>query len=221
MPHDLFGHPIAEVSVTAPRITHHKSTLEEKRTRYLRLIESKAKTERLIARLEGGLNVPMFTDLLDFLKAPLLGSSGQFHREEVQTLAETGEEVDGINSDIPYEPWGAPWIESHGLKWSQAGVNHLQIQVFWESLEELALLNNEHEKWSVLKWVFMPLRRKLYMYDQRINRSHCLEIHQRDETFSYRNCSMAAKVDGDELREMLRHRLPAELLEAIKKVVTF
>mgnify|MGYP003381405892 CR=1 FL=1 len=223
---DLFGDPInvpQSASFTKPGKRH---TLDDKRSKFLRLINSQKRAEAFITKLENGAAIPLFVDILQFLKAPLVPigkRSTRSDREVVETLVETGEEVDGpCDPAVPCELWGEAWIEDrNALVWSFEGVSHLQVQVFWESMEELALLNNEHEKWSVFKWIFMPAVKKYYMYDKRINKSHVLAVHQRDEPFSFHNCCLAARMDADILRDMIRQRLPAEIFEAVKKVVTF
>lgn len=77
-----------------------------------------------------------------------------------------------------------------------------QVRVFWRSMEELVLNNNEQEKLSVRpKWIFRPARYKRYIYDKRIGRSHCLEVHEREEPFTFHNCCIAARVDEEGVRE--------------------
>jgi hypothetical protein len=88
-------------------------------------------------------------------------------------------------------------------------------------MEELALNNNEQEKWSVLRWIFRPAIWKHYVYDKRIGRSHCFEVHERDETFSFHNCCIAARVDEDTVREGVRRNIPVEVVKAVEKVCSF
>lgn len=223
---DLFGEPVLpKADASKQQAKPFPRTLADKRAKFLKLVSSPKDAERLAAKIESGPTIPLFVDFLDYLKAPLVPKGlkvVQSDRGAVAIRVETGDEVDGeVEPQIPYEPWGVPWIESHGLKWSVEAISHLQVQVFWESMEELGLHNNEHEKWSVLKWILMPAIKKLYVYDKRINKSHCLPVHEREEPFSFRNCCIAARMDADELREMIRQRLPAEILEAVQKVVTF
>ena len=220
---DLFGAPLQVTQPKSPKQFTPRFLREEaKRAKFHRMIASEKKTRKFVAELEGKPMGALFIDVLDYLKLPLVRvwpGTKESERASVALQPETGNEVDGVvEPDIPYEAWGAIWVvDRNGLSWSQEAIGFLQVQVFWESLEELGLHNNEHEKWSVLKWVFMPAIRKYYVYDKRINRSHCLEVHERDEAFSFHNCAIAAKMDADQLRDMLRARLAPEVFEAVKR----
>jgi hypothetical protein len=83
----------------------------------------------------------------------------------------------------------------------------------------LALSNNEHEKWSVLKWMYRPAIWRYYVWDRRIQRSHALLVHETDEPFTFHNCCIAARMDEDVIREGVRRHCPADLIEAVARVV--
>lgn len=173
-------------------------------------------------------NLDLFTDLLEFLKAPLLSAHSipVEYRSDRNTVdlhaeVESGAE-EGADVDIPYEPWGSAVVEDqHGLSWSREGLIAFQCNIFWESMEEMTLSNNEGEKWSVIKWVFQPALVKQYIWDKRVGRSHCLTTHERNHPFSFHNCAMAARMDADIIREGFRRNLPAAILQAVAKVVTY
>lgn len=170
----------------------------------------------------------LFDEVLAFLRRPLFTVGGmdcrQSERWGVEMLNEEpeNEPPDPWERPIAYEAWGEPWIEDrNGFSTSFEGIGHLQKLVFWESLEEMGLINNELEKWSVLKWVFTPAIRKLYIFDRRINRSHCLPWHERDHPFSFHNCCIAARVDEEDIRNGFRRNVPAEIIQAVERVCAY
>lgn len=131
-------------------------------------------------------------------------------------LVESNEVSNGIDSAIPFEAWGDIWIETHGgLTWSREGIYYLQVQLFWDSLIELTLSNNQSEKWDVFKWIFKPARRRFYYYGR-----PPVEWHEHDEPFSFHNCCKAVGMRPDELREWMRKRTDPEIMNAIDKVFT-
>ncbi|WP_126448181.1 hypothetical protein [Sulfuricystis multivorans] len=209
---DLFGHPVA-----TPVVSHPARR---------RVISEETKRAKLVRHLELSNNLVLFDELLDYLKAPLLKNC-QMPKEYqsdvgmVEIVEEDDEEaVESIT--IPYEAWGDVWvIDKHGLAWSKEGLLYTQVRLFWRSMEELALSNNEQEKWSVLRWIFRPAIWKYYVYDKRIGRSQCLAIHERDEPFSYHNCCIAARMDEDAVREGVRRNVPAEIIKAVERVCKF
>lgn len=214
---DLFGHPVAvPQNVTPPR---------------RRVVSQAAKRAKLARHLEKSNNLVLFDELLDFLKAPLLKQQIDMDAtfaSDVGTVGVIEVDEDGNTHDadsalvIPYEAWGEEWVtDSSGLAWSKEGLLFTQVRLFWRSMEELALSNNEQEKWSVLRWMFRPAIWKHYVYDKRIGRSHCFEVHERDETFSFHNCCIAARVDEDTVREGVRRNIPAEVVKAVEKVCKF
>ena len=217
---DLFGHPVVVPPVSNPPVRR-------------RVVSEEAKRAKLIRHFEKTNNLPLFEELLDFLKAPLLTAArlpkeyasdvGQVAvvEEEDRSKAEI-EEARAATIEIPYEPWGESWVvDAKGLHWSREALLFTQVRLFWRSMEELALNNNEQEKWSVLRWIFRPAIWKHYVYDKRIGRSHCFEVHERDETFSFHNCCIAARVDEDTVREGVRRNIPAEVGKADEKVCKF
>ena len=214
---DLFGHPVAvPQNVTPPR---------------RRVVSQAAKRAKLARHLEKSNNLVLFDELLDFLKAPLLKQQIDMDAtfaSDVGTVGVIEVDEDGSTQDsdeaivIPYEAWGESWVtDSNGLSWSKEGLLFTQVRLFWRSMEELALNNNEQEKWSVLRWIFRPAIWKHYVYDKRIGRSHCFEVHERDETFSFHNCCIAARVDEDTVREGVRRNIPVEVVKAVEKVCKF
>ena len=214
---DLFGHPVATPQVVPPPRR--------------RVVSQAAKRAKLARHLEASNNLVLFDELLDFLKAPLLKQQIDMDAtfaSDVGTVAVIEVDEDGTTQDadsaiqIPYEAWGEEWVtDSNGLAWSKEGLLFTQVRLFWRSMEELALNNNEQEKWSVLRWIFRPAIWKHYVYDKRIGRSHCFEVHERDETFSFHNCCIAARVDEDTVREGVRRNIPAEVVKAVEKVCKF
>ena len=214
---DLFGHPVAAPqNVTPPR---------------RRVVSQAAKRAKLARHLEQSNNLVLFDELLDFLKAPLLKNTVELDAtfaSDVGTVAVIEADEDGCSQDadeaiaIPYEAWGTAWVkDANGLAWSKEGLLFTQVRLFWRSMEELALNNNEQEKWSVLRWIFRPAIWKHYVYDKRIGKSHCMEVHERDEPFSFHNCCIAARVDGDVVREGVRRNIPVEVIKAVEKVCSF
>lgn len=215
--YDLFGHPIVVESI--------QSTTPPVR----RVVSPSAKRAKLARLLENSNNLLLFDELLDFLKAPLLKQvsvEAEFASDvgsvAVIEVDEEGSTDRDVDIAIPYVPWGSAWVDdANGLSWSKDGLLFTQVRLLWRSMEELALNNNEQEKWSVLRWIFRPAIWKHYVYDKSIGKSHCLEVHERDETFSYHNCCIAARVDADVVREGVRRNIPAEVVKAVEKVCTF
>lgn len=173
----------------------------------------------------------LFDELAEYLRQPLIARAawsdemGRSDRFDVPLVTETEDqeaESGDTATDIPYESWGKPWVvDDNGLSWSAEAVQHLQIQLLWESLEEMALTNNELEKWNVLKWIFMPAIRKYYVWSKALGKSRVFELHERDHPFSFHNCCMAARADEDLIRDTFRRYLDPEALNAVLKVCTF
>jgi len=215
---DLFGHPVASSQAIDPPVRR-------------RAVSQAAKRAKLARHLEQSNNLALFDELLDFLKAPLLKNTVELDAtfaSDVGTVAVIEADEDGCSQDadeaiaIPYEAWGTAWVkDANGLAWSKEGLLFTQVRLFWRSMEELALNNNEQEKWSVLRWIFRPAIWKHYVYDKRIGKSHCMEVHERDEPFSFHNCCIAARVDGDVVREGVRRNIPVEVIKAVEKVCSF
>ena len=215
---DLFGHPVASSQALDPPVRR-------------RSVSQAAKRAKLARHLEQSNNLVLFDELLDFLKAPLLKNTVELDAtfaSDVGTVAVIEADEDGCSQDadeaiaIPYEAWGTAWVkDANGLAWSKEGLLFTQVRLFWRSMEELALNNNEQEKWSVLRWIFRPAIWKHYVYDKRIGKSHCMEVHERDEPFSFHNCCIAARVDGDVVREGVRRNIPVEVIKAVEKVCSF
>lgn len=219
---DLFGQSIPQPPWMQP---NHGD--QPQKPRKAQSIEAK---RRKMLRRELANPTPMlFPEIMEYLASPVFSEKflpNEFRlsdRRIVNLLEETGDEVDpDVALVVPYHPWGTEWIEdSNGLKWSREGVQALQNFLFWESMEEMTLINNEHEKWSILKWVFLPAIRKYYVFDKRIGKSRCLEEHERDQTLSFHNCCMSACMDEEMVRAGFRRNLPAELIKAVEKVCTF
>ena len=214
---DLFGEPVPDLRLSRVTLLQHRRT-----------VSPEAQRKRALRRYEESGNLLLFGEILDYLRAPLFTGSALApqilsDRADVMLVPDAGDEVNGeMDPDIPYESWGGVWVQDrNNLKWSRKGILFLQNQVFWESMEELSLHNNEHEKWSVLKWIFYPAVIKQYIFDERIGKSHCLFTHERDHPFSFHNCCIAARMDEDELRDGVRRNIPAEIYEAVNKVVTY
>ncbi len=213
---DLFGHPVAAPqSAASPPVRR-------------RVVSQEAKREKLLRHIEQSNNLVLFDELLDVLKAPLL------HKTHLPTefVSDVGrvapaeddecEEARAESVQIPYEAWGDAWVtDEKGLHWSTEGLLFTQVRLFWRSMEELALSNNEQEKWSVLRWIFRPAIWKHYVYDKRIGQSHCFEVHERDEPFTFHNCCIAARMDADAVREGVRRNIPAEVIKAVERVCKF
>lgn len=210
---DLFGHPVPAAIIdrkpTKPRI----ASPDAKRRKLLRyLVESK--------------NLLLFEDVLDSLKAPLIHHLPVAHPYAsdiggIQVVEDVDDEISDAVA-IPYDAWGTPFVtDSKGHHWSMDGLLFLQVRIFWRSMEELVLQNNEQEKWSVLKWIFRPARYKRYVYDKRIGHSHCLEVHEREEPFTFHNCCIAARVDEEGVREGVRRNLHDQVVQAIERFYEF
>lgn len=215
---DLFGHPYVLPDPQQPKRQARPSRKDPEVLRLKALQrELQNPTLQLFSELLEYLTRPIFT--ADFLPSEFRNSD----RQHVVTTEETGDEAPELVTDaIPYEAWGPAWVvDGNQLVWSAEGIQTLQNMLFWESMEEMTLHNNEHDKWSVLKWVFMPAIRKYYVFDRRIGASRCLKEHEREQTFSYANCAMAACMDADEVREGFRRNVPAEIIKAVEKVCKF
>jgi hypothetical protein len=186
---------------------------------------------KAIRRLEESPTLLLFTDLLEILKAPLLRQAQLLNESlepseigEVALPDDDGDEevLEGEDRSIQYEAWGEPWVtDDKGLHWSREGLLFTQVRLFWRSLEELAFSNTAQENWSVLRWIFRPTIWKYYVYDQQLGRSHTLEVHERNEPFSFHNCCMAARMDEDMVRDGVRRNMPDEVIQAVEKVCTF
>ena len=219
----LLPAPVVDGTVTEASIM--KSTVAT-RKRFLKKTE-KLGMDLLFEELYQILQAPIYSPLLDLLRLPLcpnivVPSAYVSDVSGVAVVEVDSSEMEGADVAIPYEAWGQPWFEDrHGLNWSQNGLLLLQVKLFWRSLDELALSNNELEKWSVLKWIFRPMVWKHYVFDRKIGKSQCFPQHERDDPFSFHNCCIAARVLADVVREGVRRNVPAEIIKAVDKVCTF
>lgn len=151
--------------------------------------------------------------------APRLHFVPAAYRSDKAYVALVGHELtdEGCDADIPYEPWGSAWVvDANGLAWSAEAVQFLRIRVFWESLDELALKNNEREKWDVLKWMFKPVFRRLYVYGR-----PPVEWHENDEPFSFHNCCNAVGMDEEIIRDGMRRHVDPEIITAVERVCSY
>ncbi len=231
---DLCGDPVlAPPCVQRP--ARKPVTLEKFNAK--RLKKQQKELQKLQQHIEGSRNLMLFDEVLEFLRAPIIQVVVPFEfRSDCGDVPVIDEAQDGegggeVDVMIPYTSWGRPWVEYNYpsrydkgvcgqlIGWSKDGLLHTQTRLFWRSLEELGLSNNELEKWSVLKWIFRPAIRKEYVFDARIGRSHCLQWHEREETFSFHNCCIAARVEEDLIREGVRRNVSAQIIEAVERVV--
>jgi len=232
---DLLGDPV-EVVKCVQHITPKPLSIEKFNA--LKLKKQQKQFLKLQQHIESSNNLVLFDEVLAFLRAPLMQVivPTEFRSDcgevpVVDEVQQDGEEGMKIDVMIPYVSWGQPWVVhnypsrsdeglcSQLLGWSKDALLHLQTRLFWRSLEEFGLSNNELEKWSALKWMFRPAIRKEYVFDARIGRSHCLQWHERDETFSFHNCCIAARMDEDVIREGVRRNIPVQIIEAVERVV--
>ena len=234
-PRDLFGMqepmlaaPVVEKIQQQPVVTEAsimKSTVAT-RKRFLKKTE-KSGMDLLFEDLYQILQAPIYSPLLDLLRSPLcpniiVPKAYVSDVSGVDVVEVDSSEMEGADVSIPYDAWGQPWVEDqNGLCWSEEGLLVLQVKLFWRSLEELALNNNELEKWSVLKWIFRPTVWKHYQWDKTTGSSRCFPSHERDDPFSFHNCCIAARVDADGVREGVRRNTPADIIKAVEKVCTF
>lgn len=150
------------------------------------------------------------------LANPILApDASRRHSEKARvSIAEAEQEQDVCEVAVPYEPWGEAWVmDKHDLRWSIEGLKFLRVRVFWESFDELALSNNEREKWDILKWIFKPVIRKHFVFGQPV-----VEWHQNDEFFSFHNCCLAVGMDEDVIREGIVRNVDPEIIEAVLRV---
>lgn len=168
----------------------------------------------------------LFEEVFELLKAPIINSFRVPHSfaSDVRgvDVIDFDEEETETPIEIPYLSWGSPWIvDTNGFKWSCESMMFLQIRLFWRSVEELTLNNNEQEKWSVLRWIFRPAIWKHYVFDKKLGKSLCFPVHENDDPFSYHNCCISARVDEDRVREGVRRNIPVEIYKAVEDVCTF
>ncbi|MDK9702379.1 MAG: hypothetical protein OEL20_04515 [Sulfuritalea sp.] len=206
---DLFGHPIA-APPPAPIAYGRRQA-----------------AQRALKWNDDGISRLLF-DALEYLQTPLLSREGipeeyRSDRSEVQVNYELADDdATFVEPEIQRVPWGATWIASENAgEWSEEALRTLQVLVFWESMEELTLVENQLEKWSVLKWIFMPAVRKYYVWSQKLGRSRCLEMHENEYAFSFHLCCMAARMNEDEIREGVIRNIHPELHKAVTRVCTF
>jgi hypothetical protein len=131
------------------------------------------------------------------------------------------EESDTWLRRIPYEPegWGRVWFDSeNGFPWTSEGIRVLQNKLYWSSVIAVGK-SDEAEKWSALKWIFAPAIRKSFMWDKKRGKSICLETHENDYTFSFHLCAMAARMDEDLTRELIRKNIPDDLYQKVIQTV--
>ncbi len=129
------------------------------------------------------------------------------------TLVELAEDL-VLPADLALE---AAWVtDPAGQQWSQSNIEVLAIRLFWRSMEELALSNNEGEKWDVLKWIFEPAIRMYFVYGQ-----PTVVVHENDEPFSFHNCCLAVGMDEDVVRTGVRKNVDPEIMKAIDRVCTY
>lgn len=209
----------------------YERSVQKKRTNFIKKFDEKATLElfdEVIAHLK---LAPIHSPVLDYLNA-LVGPLCEVfvptaYRSDVAGV--TVVENDALDNEeaavsviVERDAWGEVWIEdSNGMEWSHESLLFLQNRLFWRSIEELALSNNEHDKWSVLCWIFRPPIWKHYVYDKAIGRSHCFPVHQRDQPFSFHNCCISACMDADLVREGVRRQLSEDILKAVEKVCSF
>lgn len=207
---DLFGQPLV---VQAPLIHQPRPRRKDPEALRLKALRNELKNPTLL----------LFDEVLEFLRKPILSITDipQEYRSDRASVEPAKGEIDEvIGPDIAYQPWGDVWIEDkNGLSWSADGIHHLQKLLFWESMEEMALINNELEKWSVLKWVFRPAIRKYYVWSKKLGRSRGFQEHERDDTFSFHNCSMAVCMKEDVIRDGFSRNLPVELIQQVVAAV--
>lgn len=220
---DLFGY-----ETTPPAVPHGKHTGAARPHRK----DPEALRRKALKQAEQNPTLWLFDEVLEFLCQPLLDHAmipQQYRSDRANVVPAQEEEVIETtrvhDHVIPFEPWGPAWLMSEHqggvqLPWSYESVQHLQHLVFWESMEEMALSYNEQEKWDILKWVFRPAIRKYYIWDARIGKSHCYAEHESDQTFSFHNCCMAARMDEDHIRDGFRRNLPAEVINAVLRAIT-
>lgn len=186
-----------------------------------------AKVEKyLAAKYEQSGNGLLFDDLFTLLKGPIFAIANfpkQFSSDiRGVDVVEVDDDEIAQSVAVPYEAWNEPWVEDrHALGWSFEGLLFLQVRLFWRSLEELGLNNNELEKWSALRWILRPAIWKHFVWDKKLNKSHCFPVHERDDPFSFHNCCIAARMDEDEIRAGVRRNVSAEIIKAVEKVCTF
>lgn len=168
----------------------------------------------------------LFSEALLLLRAPLtMPFLDEFIREDKAQVAlteETENDVEDsiVTTNLAWQLAGIEWfVDANALPWSKEGLLDMQVQVFWESLIELGLKNNEGEKWDVLKWCFRPALRRYHVFSKRLGKSSCYMEHERDQTFSFYNCAMAARMDADVIRDGIRRNISADILDAINHVV--
>ena len=216
---DLFGHPV----VLPQSVTGHTPV----RRRVSDEVQPETKRKKLLRKIEQSGNLVLFDALFQMLKSPLVHALAvpQGYASDIADCAvvdHDDEDSFDLNIAIPYAAWGKPVVEDKwGNKWSEDGLLFTQIRLFWRSFEELALNNNEQEKWSVLKWIFRPAIWKHYVYDQRRGKSHCLEVHERDDPFSFHNCCLAVRMEEELLRDGVSRNIPVEVLNAVRAVSKF
>lgn len=164
----------------------------------------------------------LFEEVLEFLRRPILSMSDipkEYRTADDYVVAAEGEVEEVNDPSIAYQPWGSEWVgDKNGFGWSAEGIHALQIQLFWESMKEMARSNNEHDKWSVLKWVFRPAYYKEYVWDKKLGHSRSFMTHERDLVFSFHNCAMAARLDKDLIRAGFERNLPPELIQQVLRV---
>jgi len=230
---DLFGNTVE----IAPVTKHPTKISTFKDLAALKLKRQRQQARKLHRYITSSNNCVLFDELLMWLRTPVLQvTMPDEYRSDCGEVPVLEDEQDAfveqeVGPLIPYVSWGSPWFEhtypstcndgvcNQLLGWSKESFSVLQVKLFWRSLEELTLNNNEHEKWSVLKWIFRPAIRKEYVFDHRIGRSHCLQWHERDETFSFHNCCMAARMDEDAIREGVRRNIPERIIQEVERVV--
>ncbi len=216
------GHPFIPGACVPQETSDENATTS---TRSKQRKPSKKKKADHPGQLELDLAVLLKTPILSALSFPKGGSSAGRKRTALEkaecdssagATQEEGLEIYGL-PDIPYEPWGPAWVtDSAGYGWSMAAVHYFQIQLFWDSLEELTLSNNEREKWDVLKWIFKPAIRRFYVFGK-----PPVVWHENDEAFSFHNVCMTVRVDEDVIRDGIRRAANPEIMKAIDRVFAY
>lgn len=164
------------------------------------------------------------TTVLDELTKEALEQARAYR--QIVDATEEAEEVDDAGEDrwlarIPYEPkgWGEVWFDSeNGFPWTTEGIRVLQNKLYWSSVRAVGMAD-EAERLSALKWIFAPAIRKSYLWDKNMGKSICLETHENDYTFSFHLCAMAAMMDEDLTRDLIRRNIPDDLYQKVLKTV--
>ncbi|MCK7499509.1 MAG: hypothetical protein MZW92_60775 [Comamonadaceae bacterium] len=171
-------------------------------------------------------NLVLFDEALEFLAAPLVAwrVPAPYRSDCLSVPAHPESSAEeqapsGADSPIAYDPWVQCGLRTGSVTAgprpasTSPGPPVLALPGGAGAVQQRA---REVERAQV---DVSPGNLALLRVDRRIQRSHALVVHETDEPFTFHNRCIAARMDEDVIREGVRRHCPADLIEAVARVV--